>query len=264
MNNLPLVTIITVCYNAAETLEKTISSVINQTYSNIEYIIIDGGSTDGTIEIIKKHKEKIHYWISEPDNGVYDAMNKGIEFASGEWINYMNSGDSFCEETTIENIFCQNDFNVDIIYGNTILLYSLGNYIHKGKRISPENYMPFGHQAAFTRRELLRKYRFDTKYKICADRSFYHTAYINNATYQYYDINIANYEAEEGLSSVNWIDLINEIALIEGKTKDISWKLQYYRNIFFFKLKQTIKSLLPKKFTLIIKSFNLKRKHEQA
>lgn len=76
-------------------LEKTILSVLNQTYSNIEYIIIDGGSTDGTIDIIKRYDDKITYWQSEPDNGIYDAMNKGIQKANGEWINFMNAGDLF-------------------------------------------------------------------------------------------------------------------------------------------------------------------------
>ncbi len=83
----------TVTYNAEELLEETILSVINQSYKNIEYIIIDGASTDGTIDIIKKYEEKIDYWMSEPDEGIYFAMNKAIEKATGKWINFMNAGD---------------------------------------------------------------------------------------------------------------------------------------------------------------------------
>ena len=96
------ITVITVCHNAAKTLEKTIKSVLNQTYPNIEYIIIDGGSTDDTVDIIKRYADRLAYWISEPDKGIYDAMNKGIEVATGEWINFMNAGDTFYEENTID------------------------------------------------------------------------------------------------------------------------------------------------------------------
>jgi len=83
MKNKPLISIVTVVYNGEEFLEETIKSVVSQTYKNIEYIIIDGGSTDGTVDIIKKYEDKIDYWVSEPDSGIYDAMNKGIDKASG-------------------------------------------------------------------------------------------------------------------------------------------------------------------------------------
>ena len=91
-NNIkPLITVVTICYNAVDTIEETIKSVIEQTYPNIEYIVIDGGSKDGTVDIIKKYQDKISYWVSEPDRGIYDAMNKGTMKANGRWINFMNS-----------------------------------------------------------------------------------------------------------------------------------------------------------------------------
>lgn len=98
MKNNPLISVVTVSYNAVGTIEQTLLSVINQTYPNIEYIIIDGGSTDGTVDIIKKYADEIVYWISEPDKGIYDAMNKGIKKANGEWINFINAGDSYYDK----------------------------------------------------------------------------------------------------------------------------------------------------------------------
>lgn len=99
------ISVITVCYNAVDTLEKTIQSVLEQTYHNIEYIIIDGGSTDGTVEIIHRYVDYLAYWVSEPDRGIYDAMNKGIERATGEWVNFMNAGDYFYNYDVISNVF---------------------------------------------------------------------------------------------------------------------------------------------------------------
>jgi glycosyltransferase involved in cell wall biosynthesis len=103
MINMPLISIITVSYNNQDGLEQTIQSIINQTYKNIEYIIIDGGSTDGTVEIIKKYEDNIEFWTSESDNGIFDAMNKGLSHAHGEWVHYLNSSDVYFSHTTLEN-----------------------------------------------------------------------------------------------------------------------------------------------------------------
>lgn len=95
------ISVITVCYNCVSVIEQTIKSVLEQTYPNIEYIIIDGGSMDGTVDIIKKYSDTVTYWISEPDNGIYDAMNKGIDMATGDYLNFMNAGDTFFEDKAI-------------------------------------------------------------------------------------------------------------------------------------------------------------------
>lgn len=119
----PLISIITVVYNGEKYLEETIQSVINQTYDNVEYIIIDGGSTDGTLNIIRKYEHIIDYWISEKDNGIYDAMNKGLHLASGEWINFMNAGDTFWKSDSISSILSgkYDLHNSDFIYSDTML-----------------------------------------------------------------------------------------------------------------------------------------------
>ena len=97
----PIISVITVCYNVASTIEKTMLSVLNQTYKNLEYIIIDGNSTDGTVDIIKKYAERLTFWISEPDKGIYDAMNKGIVKATGKFLIFMNAGDQFLNEKVL-------------------------------------------------------------------------------------------------------------------------------------------------------------------
>ncbi len=103
MNN-PLITIVTVTFNSAKTLERTIQSVINQKFKNFEYIIIDGKSTDGTVDIIKKYEKYISYWVSEPDKGIYDAMNKGIKAAKGDWIHLLNSDDLYYNEDALTQV----------------------------------------------------------------------------------------------------------------------------------------------------------------
>ena len=254
--NKPLITIITVCYNAISSIEKTIISVINQTYPNIEYIIIDGGSTDGCIDVIKKYEDKITYWISEPDKGIYDAMNKGIKLAKGEWINFMNCGDTFYNNTTIEELFQKANFDSDIIYGNTNLLLITGEYIQRGEVVSDNEYMPFCHQASFSRNSLMKKYGFDTKYKICADRNFFYTAYKNNAKFEYIDVTISNYEAEEGISSVNMPKMFYERGLIEGKTEKLFWKINYFIFLLSQHIRQIIKNVLPSSFVFYIKKYS--------
>lgn len=118
----PLISIITVTYNAERFLEPTIQSIIAQSYKNIEYIIIDGASKDGTLEIIEKYKSYIHHLISEPDKGLYDAMNKGIKAAKGEYIWFMNAGDTIYHKHTLRDIFENCQPNACIYYGETEII----------------------------------------------------------------------------------------------------------------------------------------------
>lgn len=164
MNKPPKISIITVAYNATDTIEETILSVINQTYSNIEYIIIDGGSTDGTIDIIKKYSDNISYWISEPDKGIYDAMNKGINIATGEWINFMNCGDTFVSKHTLSTVFDEETWNdYDIIYGNSIMKTEESmTWVNSSENINLLKYTTiYRHGASFTKSSVHKEYLFD-------------------------------------------------------------------------------------------------------
>lgn len=119
----PLISVVTVVFNDIENLQRTIESIASQTYQNVEHIVIDGGSIDGTLEIIKANLS-IDYWLSEKDGGIYDAMNKGVKVATGEWINFMNSGDVFFSDSVLSDVFNNVDLGVsDLIYGDVEIDY---------------------------------------------------------------------------------------------------------------------------------------------
>ncbi len=118
----PKVSVITVVYNAVDLLERTIVNILEQTYPHIEYIIIDGGSSDGSTDIIKKYADQIDYWVSEPDNGLYDAMNKGIKAATGDWVWFINAGDLIYSKDTTSKMFDNFGTDGEIYYGDTMLV----------------------------------------------------------------------------------------------------------------------------------------------
>ena len=172
-----LFSIITVAYNASQWLERTIQSVISQSYSNIEYIIIDGNSTDGTLELVKKYQPSITRCISEPDNGLYDAMNKGLKLATGDYIWFLNAGDTLYSENTIQEIVnTLDDGNLpDIIYGETQIIDSQGNLLAMRRLKAPEKLswksfrmgMLVCHQSFIVKRAIAAQY--DLQYRLTAD-----------------------------------------------------------------------------------------------
>ena len=190
------VTIITVCYNSANTIEKTILSVRNQTYKNIEYIIVDGNSKDTTLSIIKKHENIISNWISEPDKGLYDAMNKGIDMATGDLIGILNSDDVFNSESVIEEIVdFHKRYDIDASVGNIVQHKENGKIIrmYSSKYWNPEKlkigFMP-PHPSIFFNKELFNKYGYyDLGFKIGADYELITRFFLKNKiTWKYSDI----------------------------------------------------------------------------
>ena len=244
MYNTPLITIVTIVYNAVSTIENTILSIIGQTYSNIEYIIIDGGSTDGTKDIIKKYENKVAKWISEPDKGIYDAMNKGIKMATGEWINFMNAGDTFYHSNTIDNIFSDNLSNYDVVYGAVNMKYEDFDKIIRPKhRISRNHPMPFNHQSVFVRISLHKMNLFDITYRYAADYNFFCKIY-KIARYKETDQIIANYSVD-GISSTNGIAVNKERIKSNPCIYTYYLHVLYYRNRF---IKSILNKLRCKKF----------------
>lgn len=211
MNPLYKITEITVCYNAESVIEATMRSVLEQSYTDMEYIIIDGGSTDNTLDIVHRilndYPNRIVKCQSEPDDGIYDAMNKGVSIAKGEWVNFMNAGDLFYEKHTLSKLFATQISNeVSAIFGNSRFIDVFSGEI-KVVFSSTEGlgqYMPNCHQSAFVRKEELLENPFRTDYKIISDFIFFYHLKKNNKQYLLIDDIIADYDAN-GLSSNNKI-----------------------------------------------------------
>lgn len=239
MKNNPLISVVTVSYNAVSTIEQTILSVINQTYPHIEYIIIDGGSTDGTVDIIKKYADKIAYWVSEPDKGIYDAMNKGIKVATGEWINFMNSGDCLYRNDTIEKILNKSSTtnNVSIIYGKTMKIFEKYCTIELPPMLSKiKSRLPFCHQSSFIKLELQQMHPYNTNYKLVADDEFFYSMYMNNVIFLFVDEIISKYDAYSGVSSCNIKQALWENYQIRGKSNNIYFLFIVYLPLLLRKM----------------------------
>lgn len=226
---LPNVTIITVVFNGVNTLEKTIQSVINQTYANKEYIIIDGGSTDGSIDIITRYEDSIDYWVSEADKGLYYAMNKGVKFANGTWVNFMNSGDDFYDNLTLEQIFSAEHTGVDVLFGDIMINFNGKNKV-KVKTQKLDLFwkgMPFCHQACFVKKDLMLNYSFNTQYKLAADYESLYRMYVEHKIFKYLNIIVCNFLAG-GLSDNNPEIILEYQKVIFPKQGNIKVRLFYY------------------------------------
>lgn len=198
---MPKLSIITINYNNREGLEKTIQSVVAQTYKEYEYIVIDGGSNDGSVDVIKKYEGYLTYWVSEPDKGIYNAMNKGTRVATGEYCQYLNSGDSLIHENVLKEIFSQNP-TTDIFSSNSIWLPSK-KLVQAPEDVTLDYLLNVGmnHQATFIKREILNQYPYDESLKIVGDYKFFLQAFTEKeCNYRKLDIASVYYD-QEGISS---------------------------------------------------------------
>lgn len=204
------ISVITVCYNAEKVIEKTILSVLNQSYQEIEYIIIDGDSKDCTMDIVRKYADdqRIKY-ISEPDHGIYDAMNKGIRLATGEYIEFLNAGDTFVDHNVVAKVVDEIGKNpADVMYGNIIYQYPDGstNIRVYGQFCSGLFYYLLGdcinHQAVFAKKECFRENIFNISYRICADREWMIRVKLNKKTFRAMNALICCYSLDEESASI--------------------------------------------------------------
>jgi glycosyltransferase involved in cell wall biosynthesis len=205
MNN-KKISIITINYNNLEGLKKTMASVINQTWNEFEYIIIDGGSIDGSAAYIESQSDKIDYWVSEPDNGIYNAINKGIKVATGEYVAFMNSGDCFLALSTLQScatIF--SNYHADVFYGqikfDDVLIERTMVYPAKLTLAYLQN-MVINHQACFFLLDTLLKYNsYNEEYKLAADYHYFLKLYVNGKTFHPILFPTVKYDVT-GISSV--------------------------------------------------------------
>lgn len=268
-NLLPLISIITVCYNSEKFITDTIESVLSQTYKKYEYIIIDGGSTDGTIEIIQNYKEYINNWINEPDKGIYDAMNKGAGLAQGEWIMFLNSGDRFYKNNTLENVFCKHNYQdrADFIYGDCKITYSHElSRIEKARKIEELwKGMAFSHQSLFTNAEVFKKHKFNIDNKIAGDFEFIYQCYLRGYKFHYLNFPIAEVLAG-GLSDVNRISsILSWWKTVKKYSKEFTLiNICYLSLLLESFVKSFVKSILPKRIynILLVRKYGIKNEKE--
>jgi hypothetical protein len=245
MKSYPKISIVTVVLNDAENFLRTVVSVSQLTYKNIEYIVIDGGSTDGTLSIINDYKDLIDKSISEKDDGLYDAMNSGIDIATGEWVIFMNAGDVFVDNEILIKIFKDNDFaDVNILYGDTIIDYpNFERYKPSRDIVDIEYGMQFSHQSAFIRLNYHKDNKYNINYKICADFYFFYNAYIKKAKFMYLEKSIAMIKSG-GLSDKNREYVFWSFWRIVGFSK-MNLNFFYLFRILDSLLKRVIKIFIP-------------------
>lgn len=214
--------IITVNYNNKEGLCKTIESVIHQTYRDFEFIVIDGGSTDGSVEVLKEYDAQIDYWVSEPDGGIYQGMNKGIKKATGEYLNFMNSGDCFFSSDILEKVSNYNS-NADFIVGKD---YHYNTKAHQGHAsIQPPRttmihffVATIDHQSSFIKRELFKDSLYDENHRLVSDWIFFTEKIVKEQKQVEFIPDIVCRREEGGLSEQQW----------ENNRKEINQYLQEF------------------------------------
>lgn len=196
--------IITINYNNKDGLQKTIDSVICQTWSDYEWIVVDGGSTDGSKELIEKYKDYFAYWCSEPDKGIYNAQNKGISYACGDYISCMNSGDTFYEEDTLKRVFSV-ERKGDVLYGDYMGIYQDHTcLIHFPSPLAIHHLYRWSicHQAMFVRASILKQKGFDESYKIYADKCRWIEAAMDGSTFEFLGFTVCRFDMN-GISQTN-------------------------------------------------------------
>ena len=182
MDDLPRITVITVVRNGAATLQASIDSVHAQDYPRVEHIVIDGASTDGSAEIVRRNASRLAHWTSEPDGGIYEAMNKGAARATGDWVLFMNADDALYDPHALSSVFgggSASKTGKQVVYGDSVMQLESGRVrLRRSKPLRTIRFkMPFTHQGVFVSAALLRERPFDTRYRVAGDYDFFRDAY---------------------------------------------------------------------------------------
>jgi len=242
------ISIITVTFNAEDVLERTLQNIFQQTYPNLEIILIDGKSTDNTLKIIKKYENKIDFWLSEPDKGIYDAMNKGIQKVTGDWVNFMNAGDIFVSKQAIEKTFQNVPKNTDVVYGNYQISYQT---FQKFKKVPADlqkfcQGMSLNHQSIFIKKAIIQDFLFNLKYSLAGDYEQLCRLIQANKKFHYSDVMIADF-ADGGASATQKIRYLKQVQEISTQFfPEFTENEEHFRQL----IQQTqrlekLKSILP-------------------
>lgn len=247
----PFLSIITINFNDAPGLEKTINSVLTQTYQDFEFIIIDGGSTDGSASVIQKHKDKIAYWISEKDSGIFNAMNKGIAKARGQYLQFLNSGDVLNGSNALFDFINHDLFKGDVIYGD----YKFDN----GGKVYPDVLTPFffiksslPHQSTFFHQKVFQTIgNFDESFKIASDRDFFIKCFLSqHFAFQHIQFPLVHFDLEGISNNANFKDKkLQEDELILKKNYGIfyqDYKKMLEQHIALNDTSKTFKGILKR------------------
>ncbi len=242
-----LISIIVVSLNTKKKFLKTINSIQEQVYQNYEIIIIDGKSIDGTIKEIKKIKNKKVKYIIQKDNGIYDAMNKGIRKSKGEWIIFLNSGDVFYNQNVLIKIFSKKINKFDILFGDTVVVSKSLSYKVAAKKFTNRTItMPFCHQSTLVKSIYLKKYLFDLNYNLSSDFNFFLNSYYKNLKFNKHNSVISKVEAY-GQSDLNRQTVFSQNIRIFLKKGCYFNVLCLFFMKFFDFAKDLIKLFLPAK-----------------
>ena len=250
------ISIVTVTYNCENVVEETIKSVIEQTYEDVEYIIVDGNSNDATVDIIKRYDRNITKWISEPDKGIFDAMNKALEYVTGDYVIFVNAGDRFVNNHVLNDVFEGESFDADLVCGDVYIQNELGYLLRKANPIYKYNpssdelvFKSQGicHQSLFTKVSILKNVKFDLRFPLGAD---YDTTakvfYIGNHKLINVGFPIAVFDDRTGGASHNRIiDVLKERSLMFNYPKSFAFWIKAYKLYFKSCIKKVVEFMFP-------------------
>ena len=258
MHKEPRVVVVTVCYNARKEIEQTLRSVVAQDYPNMEYIVVDGGSKDGTVDVLRKYDAKISRWVSESDRGIYDAMNKGVRLAEGDagWVIFMNAGDTFCSSDVISRMFSKPvEDGVGLLYGNVVWPTPWGT-LKKNCEPRAGEAEHLCHQCIFARMDLMKNIGFDLAYRVAADGRFFKAVKDLGQKFEHRPVFVANYDNFGGVSSLNRIRVFKEYANMRGiRPLSPRWLAQYLR----YSARTLLARVLPRRVDMYLRYRSMKR-----
>jgi glycosyltransferase involved in cell wall biosynthesis len=222
------VSVITVVLNNAAGFNLTRQSILGQDHPQLEWIVVDGGSTDGTAEAIRKCEPAISQWTSEPDRGIYDAMNKGLAKANGEWVNFMNAGDVFAFQDTVSRVMAGDLEGVGVVYGDSIAAYPAAQVLKRAG--TPEMMvrgMVFSHQSAFVRKKLAMEKGFDLSFQVAADYEMMFRLFSGGAGFKHLPFPVAVVDVS-GVSNRKMVQSAREHFAIASKYRNLSLVQRIY------------------------------------